>query len=41
MTKKQLWSRWTVANALSEMIGLRLTFVITGCPSRALGSKIP
>jgi hypothetical protein len=30
MTKKQLWTRWTLANAVSEMIGLGLTFVITG-----------
>jgi hypothetical protein len=30
MTDKQLWTRWTLANALSEMVGLGLTFVITG-----------
>jgi hypothetical protein len=30
MTKSNLWTRWTLANALSEMIGLGLTFVITG-----------
>jgi hypothetical protein len=30
MTNKQLWTRWTLANALSEMIGLGLTFAITG-----------
>jgi hypothetical protein len=30
MSKDQLWSRWTLANALSEMIGLGLTFLITG-----------
>ncbi len=30
MSKKQLWSRWTLANALSEMVGLGLTFLITG-----------
>jgi hypothetical protein len=30
MTKNQLWTRWTLANALSEMIGLGLTFAITG-----------
>jgi hypothetical protein len=27
---KQLWLRWIVANALGEMIGLGLTFAITG-----------
>ena len=30
MTDKQLWTRWTLANAFSEMIGLGLTFAITG-----------
>jgi hypothetical protein len=30
MTKNQLWARWTLANALSEMVGLGLTFLITG-----------
>jgi hypothetical protein len=30
MTNKQLWSRWTLANAFSEMVGLGLTFAITG-----------
>jgi hypothetical protein len=30
MTDKQLWIRWTLANASSEMIGLGLTFAITG-----------
>jgi len=30
MKKNQLWPRWTLANALSEMIGLGLTFLITG-----------
>ena len=30
MSKNQLWSRWTLANALSEMVGLGLTFLITG-----------
>lgn len=29
MTNNQLWTRWTLANALSEMAGLGLTFVIT------------
>jgi hypothetical protein len=30
MTNKQLWVRWTLANAFSEMVGLGLTFAITG-----------
>ena len=30
MTDNQLWSRWTIANALGEMVGLGLTFLITG-----------
>ena len=30
MTNKQLWTRWTLANAVSEMLGLGLTFAITG-----------
>jgi hypothetical protein len=30
MSKNHLWSRWTLANALSEMVGLGLTFLITG-----------
>src|SRR5512147_1635949 len=30
MTKNQLWTRWTLANAWSEMVGLGLTFAITG-----------
>ena len=30
MTNKQLWTRWTLANAFSEMLGLGLTFAITG-----------
>jgi hypothetical protein len=30
MTKNKLWTRWTLANAFSEMIGLGLTFAITG-----------
>jgi len=29
-TQHQLWSRWTLANALSELVGLGLTFAITG-----------
>jgi len=30
MTKNKLWQRWTAANALGEMLGLGLTFAITG-----------
>jgi hypothetical protein len=30
MTKIKLWLRWTTANALGEMLGLGLTFAITG-----------
>jgi len=30
MTNNQLWTRWTLANAFSEMVGLGLTFAITG-----------
>ena len=30
MSKNQLWSRWTLANAFSEMVGLGLTFLLTG-----------
>lgn len=30
MLKNQLWTRWTLANAFSEMVGLGLTFAITG-----------
>jgi len=30
MTNNQLWVRWTLANAFSEMIGLGLTFALTG-----------
>jgi|SRR5215217_7942013 len=30
MSNHQLWTRWTLANAFSEMIGLGLTFAITG-----------
>ncbi len=30
MTNKELWTRWTLANAFSEMLGLGLTFAITG-----------
>ena len=30
MADRQLWTRWTLANALSELTGLGLTFVIMG-----------
>ncbi|HSM70975.1 MAG TPA: hypothetical protein VK851_05480 [Anaerolineales bacterium] len=30
MSTNLLWSRWTLANALSEMFGLGLTFLMTG-----------
>lgn len=30
MNKNQLWSRWTLVNAFSELFGLGLTFLITG-----------
>jgi hypothetical protein len=30
MTKTQLWYRWTLSNAFSELFGLGLTFLITG-----------
>lgn len=30
MSKNQLWPRWTLANAFSELFGLGLTFLITG-----------
>jgi hypothetical protein len=39
MTKNQLWTRWTLANALSEMIGLGLTFVITGLFFSSVGEE--
>lgn len=39
MTNNQLWSRWTLANALSEMIGLGLTFAITGLFFSSLGEQ--
>lgn len=39
MTKHQLWSRWTLANALSEMTGLGLTFAITGWFFSSLGEQ--
>ena len=37
MTNQQLWPRWTLANALSEMLGLGLTFAITGLFITAVG----
>ena len=39
MTNHQLWNRWTLANALSEMIGLGLTFAITGLFFSSLGEQ--
>jgi len=39
MSKNQLWSRWTLANALSEMIGLGLTFLLTGLVFSKLDSQ--
>ena len=37
MSDRQLWTRWTLANAFSEMVGLGLTFVITGLFMSSLG----
>lgn len=39
MTTNQLWARWTLANAFSEMIGLGLTFAITGLLFSSLGEQ--
>jgi hypothetical protein len=39
MTKNKLWTRWTLANALSEMLGLGLTFAITGLVFTKLDSQ--
>ena len=39
MTKNRLWLRWTAANALGEMIGLGLTFAITGWFVSTLGNQ--
>src|SRR6266508_1626378 len=39
MTKNQLWSRWTLANAFSEMVGLGLTFAITGLLFSSIGEQ--
>ena len=30
MARNQLWPRWTLANAFSELVGLGLTFLVTG-----------
>jgi hypothetical protein len=37
VTNKELWTRWTLANAFSEMIGLGLTFAITGLFFSSMG----
>ena len=37
MSNRQLWTRWALANAFSEMVGLGLTFVITGLFMSSLG----
>jgi magnesium-transporting ATPase (P-type) len=39
MSKNQLWIRWTLANALSELFGLGLTFLITGLVFAKLDSQ--
>jgi len=39
MSKKLLWTRWTLANALSEMIGLGLTFAVTGLLFSGIGAQ--
>lgn len=39
MTKNQLWTRWTLANAFSEMVGLGLTFAITGLLFSSMGEQ--
>ena len=39
MNKNQLWSRWTLANAFSELFGLGLTFLITGLVFSRLDSQ--
>ena len=39
MTPSQLWTRWTLANAFGEMIGLGLTFAITGLFFTNLGEQ--
>lgn len=37
MTNNQLWTRWTLANAFSETVGLGLTFAITGMFFTSIG----
>ena len=39
MSKNQLWSRWVLANAFSELFGLGLTFLITGLVFSKLDSQ--
>ena len=39
MTRNQLWTRWTLANAFSEMVGLGLTFAITGLFISSVGEQ--
>lgn len=39
MLKNRLWTRWTLANAFSEMAGLGLTFVITALVFSKLDSQ--
>jgi hypothetical protein len=39
MTDNQLWTRWTLANAFSEMFGLGLTFALTGLVFSKLDSQ--
>ncbi|WKZ36820.1 MAG: hypothetical protein QY332_02610 [Anaerolineales bacterium] len=39
MTKHPLWTRWTLANAFSEMLGLGLTFALTGLAFSKLDSQ--
>ncbi len=39
MLKNQLWTRWTLANAFSEMVGLGLTFAITGLLFSSMGEQ--
>jgi len=39
MTKNQLWLRWTLANAFSEVFGLGLTFLLTGLVFSKLDSQ--
>lgn len=39
MNRNQLWTRWTLANAFSEVLGLGLTFLITGFVVSKLDSQ--